>query len=92
MIDGYYRNWRDNRELRRMPASHPRRWIVHLRDLFDVMLLQQAAIKEGVLVDLFFEIPAERRPAFEPRSVRVKSNQDYQSMKCQRLEHCIVHV
>jgi hypothetical protein len=60
-----------------MPAGHPPSVALdrqYLRDVFDVMLLQQAASRERVLVDLFFEIPAERRPVFEPRSVRVKSN------------------
>jgi hypothetical protein len=46
----------------------------YLRDLFEVMLLQQAACIERVLVDVFLGVPAERRPAIAPRSVRVRSN------------------
>jgi hypothetical protein len=46
----------------------------YLRDLFDVMLLQQAARIERVLVDVFLGVPAERRPAIAPRSVRLRSN------------------
>jgi hypothetical protein len=45
-----------------MPASTRRLDRLYLRVLFDVMLLQQAVCVEHVLVDLFFETPAERRP------------------------------